>query len=178
MTALLDLARAVGFEAAAPLRAEQLVFRPEVREMCRADRCRSYGRNWCCPPACPSLEDMARRMADYGDGVLVETVGAMADDFDYEAMMGAEKRHKERFTALTRTLAERYGRDAVLPMGAGTCRRCAVCTYPDAPCRFPEDSYSSMEAYGMLVTQICERNHLKYYYGSCTIAYTSCYLLE
>ena len=40
MTALLDLARAVGFEAAAPLRAEQLVFRPEVREMCRADRCR------------------------------------------------------------------------------------------------------------------------------------------
>lgn len=90
MTALLDIARAAGFEAAAPLRAEQLVFRPEVREMCRADRCRSYGRNWCCPPACPSLEDMARRMADYGDGVLVETVGAMADDFDYEAMMGAE----------------------------------------------------------------------------------------
>lgn len=107
MTALLDMARAAGFEAAAPLRAEQLVFRPEVREMCRADRCRSYGRNWCGPPACPSLEDMARRMADYGDGVLVETVGAMADDFDYEAMMGAEKRHKERFTALTRTLAER-----------------------------------------------------------------------
>lgn len=71
------------------------------------------------PPACPSLEDMARRMADYGDGVLVETVGAMADDFDYEAMMGAEKRHKERFTALTRTLAERYGRDAVLPHGRG-----------------------------------------------------------
>ena len=55
MTALLDMARAAGFEAAAPLRAEQLVFRPEVREMCRADRCRSYGRNWCCPPACPSL---------------------------------------------------------------------------------------------------------------------------
>ena len=78
MTALLDMARAAGFEAAAPLRAEQLVFRPEVREMCRADRCRSYGRNWCCPPACPSLEDMARRMADYGDGVLVETVGAAA----------------------------------------------------------------------------------------------------
>ena len=53
MTALLDMARAAGFEAAAPLRAEQLVFRPEVREMCRADRCRSYGRNWCCPPCLP-----------------------------------------------------------------------------------------------------------------------------
>ena len=31
---------------------------------------------------------------------------------------------------------------------------------------------------GKIVTQICERNHLKYYYGPCTIAYTSCYLLE
>ena len=62
MTALLDMARAAALRRQ-PLRAEQLVFRPEVREMCRADRCRSYGRNWCCPPACPSLEDMARRMA-------------------------------------------------------------------------------------------------------------------
>lgn len=178
MTALLDLARAVGFEAAAPLRAEQLVFRPEVREMCRADRCRSYGRNWCCPPACTSLEDMARRMADYGDGVLVETVGAMADDFDYEAMMGAEKRHKERFAALTRTLAERYGRDAVLPMGAGTCRRCAVCTYPDAPCRFPAERITSMEAYGLLVSQVCESCGAAYYHGPRTITYVSCVFLR
>ncbi|MCD7867201.1 MAG: ASKHA domain-containing protein [Clostridiales bacterium] len=34
-----------------------------------------------------------------------------------------------------------------------------------------------MEAYGMLVTEVCQSNHLEYYYGSCTIAYTSCYLL-
>lgn len=146
--------------------------------MCRADRCRSYGRNWCCPPACPSLEDMARRMADYGDGVLVETVGAMADDFDYEAMMDAEKRHKERFTALTRTLAERYGRDAVLPMGAGTCRRCAACTYPDAPCRFPAERITSMEAYGLLVSQVCESCGAAYYHGPRTITYVSCVFLR
>lgn len=31
---------------------------------------------------------------------------------------------------------------------------------------------------GMLVTQVCQANGLKYYYGDCTISYTSCYLLE
>lgn len=82
MTELLTLARDAGFEETAPLHAAQLMFRPEVRDMCRADRCSSYGKNWCCPPACPSLEEMTRRMADYGEGVLVETVGTMADDFD------------------------------------------------------------------------------------------------
>ena len=90
MTELLTMARDAGFEETAPLHAAQLVFRPEVREMCRADRCSSYGKSWCCPPACPSLEEMTRRMQDYGAGVLVETVGAMSDDFDYEASMAAE----------------------------------------------------------------------------------------
>ena len=156
MTELLTMARAAGFEETAPLHAAQLVFRPEVREMCRADRCSSYGRNWCCPPACPSLEEMTRRMQDYGDGVLVETVGAMSDDFDYEAIMAAETRHKERFRRLTETLYSRYGREAVLPMGAGTCRRCASCTCPHAPCRFPEEQVVSMEAYGLLVSQVCQ----------------------
>lgn len=56
MTELLTLARDAGFEETTPLQAAQLVFRPEVRDMCRADRCSSYGKSWCCPPACPSLE--------------------------------------------------------------------------------------------------------------------------
>ena len=156
MTELLTMARAAGFEETAPLHAAQLVFRPEVREMCRADRCSSYGKNWCCPPACPSLEEMTRRMKDYGDGVLVETVGAMSDDFDYEAIMAAEALHKERLRRLTGTLYALYGRAAVLPMGAGTCRRCASCTCPHAPCRFPAEQVVSMEAYGLLVSQVCQ----------------------
>lgn len=173
MTELLTMARDAGFEETAPLHAAQLVFRPEVREMCRADRCSSYGKNWCCPPACPSLEEMTRRMQDYGDGVLVETVGAMSDDFDYEAIMAAEALHKERLRRLTGTLYSRYGRAAVLPMGAGTCRRCASCTCPHAPCRFPEEQVVSMEAYGLLVSQVCQDCGAAYYHGPRTMTYVS-----
>lgn len=121
---------------------------------------------------------MTRRMWDYGQGVLVETVGTMADDFDYEAMMEAEARHKERFRQLTQALYHRYGRENVLPMGAGTCRRCARCTYPDAPCRFPEEQVVSMEAYGLLVSQVCQDCGAVYYHGPRTMTYVSCIFLR
>ena len=65
-----------------------------------------------------------------------------------------------------------------LAIGAGSCTQCKQCTYPDKPCRFPEKKIISMEACGMLVLEVCKDNHLGYYYGPNSIAYTSCFLLE
>ena len=59
----------------------------------------------------------------------------------------------------------------------GCCTACAKCTYPDEPCRLPDKQIASMEAYGMLVLEICKRNGLQYYYGADKMAYTSCFLL-
>ena len=95
---------------------------------------------------------------------------------DGEGMMRTEAMHKASFYSLEKDLRKFYPN--MLPMGAGCCTKCKTCTCPDAPCRFPDQAFSSMEAYGMLVTQICQANGLKYYYGDCTISYTSCYLLE
>ena len=41
-----------GFSHAALLDASTLKARSEVRDMCRADKCSRYGKNWRCPPAC------------------------------------------------------------------------------------------------------------------------------
>ena len=178
MDDLTRLALSCGFSHAAPLTADTLEFREDVREMCRADRCGSYGKNWCCPPACPGLAEMRQRMQQYDRGVLVQTVVQMEDDFDYEAMMEGEKRHKRCFDALTEQLKARFGGERVLPMGAGTCRRCPQCTYPDAPCRFPEKQIISMEAYGLLVSQVCRSCGVDYYHGPGTLSYVSCVFLE
>ena len=91
-------------------------------------------------------------------------------------MMETEAAHKERFYAMRKALAE-LGADA-LGAGAGCCTVCKECTYPDAPCRFPEQKMSSMEALGMLVVEVCKANGLPYFYGENTIAYTSCFLLK
>ena len=90
--------------------------------------------------------------------------------------MDAKKRHEEVSKKVREIFLE--DRDDILMLSSEGCQNCKSCTYPDAPCRFPDKKVSSMEAYGMLVSQICKDNSLPYYYGDCTIAYTSCFLLE
>ena len=165
-----------GFSQAGELNVKALVFMPEVRDMCSVDRCHQYEKNWRCPPGCGSIEEAAERAARYSYGILVQTIGQMEDDFDYETIQVTSEKHKANFAVLVKQLKARY--DDILPMGAGTCNICESCTYPDAPCRFPEDSISSMEAYGLWVSNVCELSGVPYNNGKQTITYTSCYLLK
>lgn len=173
---LIQEALDAGFSQAGELNTKALQFMPEVRDMCNANACQQYGKNWRCPPGCGSIEDAAAEAAQYSYGILVQTIGKMEDDFDYETIQETGERHKHNFAKLVRQLKARY--DALLPMGAGTCTICETCTYPDAPCRFPDASISSMEAYGLWVSKVCELSGVPYNNGPQTLTYTSCYLLK
>lgn len=175
-TELTQAALAAGFTHAAELDPATLKPMQEVRDMCAADKCHAYNRNWTCPPVCGTLEECTARMSGYRSGVLVQTVGQMEDAFDYETMMETEEKHLEAFRTLAMRLRKEHP-DA-LCLGSGGCRICKKCTYPGEPCRFPDRAYSSMEAYGLLVSQVCTDNGLPYNHGSNTIAYTACILLR
>ena len=174
--ALAALAQAAGFTCWARLDVGTIVLKPEVRAMCAANTCGQYGRRWSCPPGCGSLEDCARELAGMRRGILVQTVGDVEDSFDFEAMAEIEAAHKARFARMHGELRASGAR--VLALGSGCCTQCAACTYPKAPCRFPEKRIASMEAFGILVLEVCKANGLPYYYGEGKIAYTSCFLLE
>lgn len=174
--ALVKLALEHGFEYAAPLDVETLRFLPEVRAMCSADRCHSYNKTWSCPPAVEDLDILAARCAGYRRGVLVQTVGHREDEFDYESIQAAGELHHRRFDAATKALKPLFPR--LWPMGMGSCTRCKTCTWPEAPCRFPEEVFPSMEACGLMVNEVCVANGLNYYYGPDAISFTSCWLME
>ena len=170
------MAREAGFTAAAPLDPATLKFLPEVRSMCAADRCQSYNKNWSCPPGCGTIEEWAEKCSKYSTGLILQTVGDREDSYDIEAMMEAADAHKDHGDAFTAALRE-DGADFLF-LSAGTCTRCKVCTYPDAPCRFPEKLYPSMEACGLFVSQVCKDNGVAYNYGDEAIAYTCCVLFR
>jgi len=174
--ALVKEALGAGFSQAGELNVKALVFMPEVREMCGADRCGKYNKNWRCPPGCGSIEAAAERAAQYSYGIIVQTIGHMEDEFDYETIQETGEKHRNNFAALVGKLRARY--PDMLPMGAGTCDLCETCTYPDEPCRFPDKSISSMEAYGLWVSKVCQLSGIPYNNGKLTITYTSCYLLR
>lgn len=170
------IAKESGFSAWAPLDVATIQLKPEVREMCAANTCGMYAKRWSCPPGCGTLEELRGRIDGYTRGILVQSVGDVEDGFDFEAMMEIEAEHKERFSQMQRTLLE-FG-NRILAIGSGCCTLCRECTYPGEPCRFPEKQVASMEAYGMLVLDICKANNLTYYYGADKMAYTSCFLID
>ena len=82
----------------------------------------------------------------------------------------------KNFARLEAELAKRYPN--LWAMGTGACTKCKKCTYPDAPCRFPDQLFSSMEACGLYVSKVCTDNGLPYNYGPNKLAYSACFLLE
>ncbi|MBR3125234.1 MAG: DUF2284 domain-containing protein [Mogibacterium sp.] len=173
---LTALAKEVGFTYASPLAMGSLEFREEVRSMCSEDRCKSYDKSWSCPPATGSIEHAKKRAESYHRGIIVQTAGALADSFDMDGTAAIMQIHRKNFDTLIRQI--RFFYPDCLPMGAGTCRLCRSCTYPGRPCRHPDRMVSSMEAYGLLVSDVAIRSGLKYNYGENTMCFTSCILID
>ena len=171
----IEKAKAIGFDEAAPLEPQSLEARADVREMCAADKCGAYGRNWTCPPAVGTLEECQQRMRRYKTGILLQTVGHMAKTVDSRCYRETERRHTRNLHALAEEIRRAYP-DA-LCLGAGGCRVCKACAYPES-CRFPEKAMASMEGYGLFVPQVCRAAGIPYHHGDRTVTYTACILLE
>ena len=174
MPDIIALAHEAGFDHVGKLNTDALTARNEVRDMCAVDRCGAFGRSWSCPPGCGSIEHCQKRMSAYSAGLLLQTTGQMEDEFDLETIAETQEKHKKQFYNLVRQL--RILDPGCLPLTAGCCDLCFKCTYPSRPCRFPGKMLSSMEAYGLLVSEVCTQSGLGYYYGPKTITYTSCVL--
>lgn len=169
--------RAAGFECVGTTEAARLEVRLEVRAMCASGSCHMFGKNWACPPACSELDHFARIIAAHRTALVFQTVAELEDEFDGETMMEAEQLHKRRTEALADALAaDGLAPARVFVLSAGTCARCMPCAYPE-PCRFPDKRLVSMEAAGLLVTDVCTAANIPYNHGSLTIAYTSCLLV-
>ena len=164
----------MGFSVAVPLEIGTLNARQDVRDMCAEDKCRTYGKNWTCPPHCGTLKDCEMRMQSHSYGILLQVVGQMEKDIDSRAYRRTEERFLELFHRFSGLIHQKYP-DA-LCLGAGGCRVCKRCAWPE-PCHFPEKACASMEGYGLFVTQVCRDNGAAYYHGERTITYTGCVLI-
>ena len=173
---LVKIANECGFTHYAQLDVSTLEFMQEIRDMCNPKQCRNYNKSWSCPPACPSLEEMREKVKNYSTGIIVQTVGDLEDSMDWDGIMETGARHKENFGRMREKLSKQH--PALLAMGAGECKLCETCTYPDNPCRHPDKIEVSMEASGLFVSKVCTDNNLAYNYGPEKMAFTSCFLLE
>ncbi len=166
-TLTLKMAENAGFSHYGYLDIEKIEFLTEIRDMCAANKCGKYNQNWSCPPACGTLDDVKNKVLTYDYGMMLQATEEMEDDYDWDAIQRAFARCKESLSILRKELKS-LGKD-ILAIGVDGCSKCTTCTYPDAPCRFPDELSPSMEACGMFVSKECEKAGMKYYYGPQTM---------
>ena len=102
---------------------------------------------------------------------LLDRIG-LADKADvYPSQLSGGQKQR---VAIVRALA--MNPDVILfdePTSAGSCPVCEKCTYPDAPCRFPDKARSAMEALGIDVVALAADRGITYDHGAGTVTYFS-----
>jgi predicted metal-binding protein len=149
-----------------------ITFSPELLKACEANVCGMYNKSWTCPPAVGPLEKQREKILAFDSAFVFTTKADLDDSFDYEGMVQAKDYHDR----LTAAMHDRFGKTNPV-FGAGGCKLCEICAYPD-PCRFPDRIYSSIEAAGIDVTQLSKAGGVRYNNGENTITYFSMILLN
>ena len=146
-----------------------ITFHSDYREICRQNVCRCYGTSWACPPGVGTEEECIARFRSYDKMILFSKVYELEDSFDIEGMQesGADFQERvKRFASAVNEYLPQY-----LMMANGGCHRCEHCTFPDAPCRFPDQVFHSMSSYMFTVSAAAKMAGLTYNNGPGTVTY-------
>ncbi len=168
----------LGAYKAAVIDVKDIVFEPEFRKMCESNACGMYGRTWMCPPFIGEIDVLIEKAKRYSHALVYQTVGQLEDSYDFEGMMEAGKKMNDLTQKIRDVMAGSVGENP-LHLGAGGCRMCEVCAkQQDKPCRFPDKAMSSLEAYGVSVSQLAEVCGMKYINGQDTVTYFGAVLFD
>ncbi|MCD8132303.1 MAG: DUF2284 domain-containing protein [Clostridiales bacterium] len=154
---------------------DQLSIQQGVRDLCEMNSCGRYGNSWSCPPAVGTLEECRSRIMQYKNVFVYTTKHDLEDSYDFEGMMAGKDAHEEISRKVAAYFRSLVPGDLLILSGDG-CARCATCTYPDAPCRFPGEVCPTVESYGVEVYRVAQTLNINYINGKNTVTYFSCIL--
>ena len=146
-----------------------LRYYPEVRAACEKNVCRAYGTTWACPPAVGTLDECRERVEQYDKMLLFSKKYELEDSFDFEGMTAGMHDFKKSADRFADNLKEVLS-DYMLFSNEG-CEKCSECTYPNAPCRFPQSLHPSLESYGFIVSELANEAGVRYNNGPNTVTY-------
>ena len=147
-------------------RTEDLVFTPRVRTVCQLE-CRRYGTSWACPPGVGTVEACKARCLSYPEGLLIVTMTEVEDIADIDETLATRGPHEEITRQVHRMMRDQGAEVYVL--STESCAICQRCTYPEAPCRHPEQMYPCVESHGIVVTDIAERYGIDFLSGNAVV---------
>ena len=132
----------------------ELTFTDRVRYVCRTE-CPMYGKTWACPPAVGEVEECRKKCMRFEQALLISTITEVSDIANIEETLSTRAPHEE-ITRQVHALVKEQAQETMV-LSTEACAHCEKCTYPDAPCRFPDKMYPCVESHGILVTDLAEK---------------------
>ena len=170
LTAEIEKAAAqTGFREFGFVEIETLRYHQDVRTICEGNTCRNYATSWACPPAIGTIEECRDRVNQYDKMLLFSQVYRLDSSFDFQGMVAGLLDFKQLVDRFHENLKD-ITSDFLLLSNEG-CGRCTSCTYPDAPCRFPELLHHSLEGYGFVVNELAKEAGIRYNNGANAVTY-------
>jgi len=164
---------------AAIARVAEIRFCREFRKACEQNACGKYDSNWACPPAVGSFTELKAKACQYKQGLLIQTVHRIRSSFDWKGMVAGGKVHGKVFREILDKVKNQHKLKDILPLNAGPCQFCRKCTYlENEPCKFPEEAFASVEAYGIDVINLEKACNIPYYNGKNTVSYVGLILFN
>ena len=151
----------------------------EFRQLCAQNKCGHYDKNWMCPPAVGTFEDLKEKASSYKRGFVFQTVHKLSKRFDFEGMKNAARVHEDIARQVQHHMIATTGIKDVLPLGVGPCKVCKDCNYVDGEaCLFPDKAMASLESYGIDVGNLLKGCGIPYHNGKNTVSYVGCILFN
>ena len=175
---LTELALSLGAFRASVIPVEDIETDASFRDLCAANVCGNYGRNWMCPPDVGDIHDLMAALRTYSYALVYQTVSELEDSYDFEGMMDAGVAHNRLMVELRRGI-DALALPRVLHLGAGGCRMCEVCAKRTGEaCRHPDLAVASLETYGVNVSKLAPAAGMKYINGKDTVTYFGAVLFD
>lgn len=175
---IMNLCHDNGVDYVSTISTDQIPFSEALRINCSVNQCGNYNTSWMGPPAIGDICDLKKHVQKFRFGVVIQTVSQLEDSFDYEGMMAAKEHHQSVFRNIWTSFKKQKFQHRIMALDVGCCHICESCSYPDEPCKNPDEALASVEAYGILVFEMLTNCGLKYNNGKDTVSYVGLILIE
>ena len=138
------------------------------RGRCAENLCGEYGMTWGCPPGVGSGEECLNIVKSFSEAAIIikKFDGVDLTDTAFLAKVCAEHQDVCRRFGL---MLRKEGYDA-LPLSDGGCKYCKECSYPDGPCRFPEQRVTSISCYGIMMDEYMKSQNIDFEFRKDAVA--------
>ncbi|MCD8249558.1 MAG: DUF2284 domain-containing protein [Lachnospiraceae bacterium] len=176
---MINTALTCGFTDAVIISTEEFHFVPEYRHYCEENRCGNYGRNYGCPPACGTVEEMKERALAYRKGLVLRSLTPVDNAYDEEETKAIKKAHTRMTNVLIRRLKEEGMNGSGMAIMAGPCNLCSSCRMPEGKsCPHGKAPFSCLSAYCIDAMTLAKSAGIEMEWSMDEVSFFSIYLFD